>query len=89
MLRLDVSRRYIISINNNRGVRIGRLCHLQLACKPDFVRFCFLRKRLKPVSIIYLVTTSLPCSYDLPPGTERAVLIAGIHGLSTHKVYGS
>jgi len=62
---------------------------MQLACKPDSVRFWFLRKKLKPVSIIYLVTASLPCSYDLPPGIGRAVLTAGIHGLSTHKVYGS
>jgi len=62
---------------------------LQLACKPDSVRFWFLRKNLKPVSIIYLGTVSLSCSYDLPPGIGRAALFAGIHGLSTHKVYGS
>jgi hypothetical protein len=61
----------------------------QLAYKPDSVRFCFLRKKLKPFSIIYLGTALLPGSYDLPPGIGRAVLGAGIHGLSTHKVYGS
>ena len=61
----------------------------QLACKPDSVRFWFLQEILKPDSIIYLGPVSLPCSYDLPPGIGRAVLGAGIHGLSTHKVYGS
>ena len=59
----------------------------QLACKPDFVRFWHLLKILKPFPIIYLGTASLQCSYDLPPGIGRAALFAGIHGLSTHKVY--
>gem|GEM_PF-2211479 len=39
-------------------------------------------------SIIYLVAPSLTRSYDLPPGIGRAALSAGIHGLSTHGVYG-
>ena len=51
---------------------------LQPACKPGSVWF----------SIIYLAPSSLAGSYDLPPGIGRAALGAGIHGLSTHKVYG-
>jgi hypothetical protein len=51
--------------------------------------FVHLQKTFEPVSIIYLVPQSLTGSYDLPPGIGRAVLGAGIHGLSTHKVYGS
>ncbi len=65
------------------------LFYVQLAYKPVSVRFMLLLKNIKPVSIIYLDTVSLQCSYDLPPGIGRAALIAGIHGLSTHKVYGS
>jgi hypothetical protein len=52
-------------------------------------RFSHLRKIFEPASIIYLVLQSLAGSYDLPPGIGRAVLTAGIHGLSTHQVYGS
>jgi len=73
----------------NKDGQFARLFIKQLACKPDSVRFWFLRKKLKPVSIIYLGPVSLPCSYDPPPGIGRAALFAGIHGLSTHKVYGS
>jgi len=52
-------------------------------------RFRHLRKIFEPVSIIYLVPQSLAGSYDPPPGIGRAILSAGIHGLSTHQVYGS
>jgi hypothetical protein len=52
-------------------------------------RFSHLQKIFGPVSIIYLVPPSLAGSYDLPPGIGRAILNAGIHGLSTHQVYGS
>ena len=48
-----------------------------------------LREIFRPVFIIYLVPQPLAGSYDLPPGIGRAALIAGIHGLSTHEVYGS
>ena len=61
----------------------------QLACKPDSVLFRYLQKIFEQSPIIYLDTASLQCSYDLPPGIGRAALTAGIHGLSTHMVYGS
>ena len=61
---------------------------VQLVCKPASVGFCLLREKLKHLSIIYLDPASLLNSYDLPPGSGRATLTAGIHGLSTHKVYG-
>ena len=64
------------------------LHYLQPACKPDSVRFNLLLKEAETVSIIYLVPTSLSGSHDLPPDIGRAALSAGIHGLSTHDVYG-
>ena len=51
------------------------LYFLQLACKPDSVRFWFLRKKLKPVSIIYLghgITAVTHTTY--PPASDEQPL---------------
>lgn len=61
----------------------------QQACKPDSVGVRHPARGFCTCSIIYLAPQLLAGSNDLPPGSGEQPSDAGIHGLSTHQVYGS
>jgi len=73
---------------NATPVRVAFLFQRQ-ACKPDSVVMRHPARGSGICSVIYLGTQLLAGSYDPPPGSGEQPSDTGIHGLSTHQVYGS